>query len=295
VWDDHTNPTLAWATLRDTVATDEQRACMAAASRQADRTWIALHDGQLGPATIPVPPRNAAWHRLALSAYEVLIGSAAYRHLARHRPWVCAAAEPVITAWLNRPATQTPVPASEQAADPVPVTMAQRLGVDDAIWTINADTQLAHLSTLVNAAQDAHVFGVPGHRIGLARDVHHHDGDTVVRLVVDAPDGPALASEPLHLAVLVHPDNRGIDAATETLRRVADIVTDLFTDQARALWVVPPPPPVDNRADTATGRAFPELRLDQSTPPPQSPTPPPGLPVPPRGPAPESDASGRTR
>src|SRR5688572_12534185 len=89
-WHSHTNPAQAWTTVRNTAHTDEERACLAAASRQADRIWIALHSGQLGPATDPVPPRDHGWYRLALSTYELLTASAAYRHLAQHRPWACA-------------------------------------------------------------------------------------------------------------------------------------------------------------------------------------------------------------
>ncbi|MDT5027811.1 MAG: hypothetical protein QOE61_4237 [Micromonosporaceae bacterium] len=294
-WDRHTDPIRAWTRLRQQASTDEQRACIAAATRQADRVWIALHNGQLGPATATVPPRDAGWYRLALSAFEVLTASAAYRHLARHQPWACAAAEPIIASWLSQPAGQPIGQTAATTSGATSVTMAQRLGIDDEIWPINADTQLDHLSTLVNVAQDAHVFGVPGHRIGLVRDAHHHNGATVVRLVVDAPRGPALASDPLHLAVLIDPDSRGIDAATAALRRVADIVTDMFISQARAVWNMPPPMPVDNRADTPTGRAFPELRLDQQAAPALSPTPAPAPHVPPRGATPDSGDTGRTR
>ena len=94
--------------------------------------------------------------------------------------------------------------------------------------------------------------------------------------------------------MLIDPDSSGIDAATAALRRVADVVTDMFADQARTVWNVPPPMPVDDRADTPTGRAFPELRLHQQAAPALSP--PAAAPqVPPRGAPPESGHTGRTR
>src|SRR5258705_8022073 len=106
-WDRTTNATRAWAALRRRAHTDEERACIAAATRQTDRVWIALHGGTLGPKTPIVPSRNAAWYRVALSEFELLRESGAYGHLAQLRPLACAAVEPAIVAWLNSPALET--------------------------------------------------------------------------------------------------------------------------------------------------------------------------------------------
>jgi hypothetical protein len=83
--DPATNPIAARSALRDDARTEDKRACLAVAERQADRVWIALHTGRLGlsvPATT-VPPRSADWYRLALSAYDLVRESPAHRHLAQ--------------------------------------------------------------------------------------------------------------------------------------------------------------------------------------------------------------------
>jgi hypothetical protein len=297
-WDPTTNATRAWAALRQRAHTDEERACIAAATHQADRVWIALHSGTLGPKAPTMPSRNAAWHRVALSEFELLRESGAYGHLAQLRPWACAAVEPVIAAWLNSPA---PVDSADptSAADAGPsVTVADRYGVGEAVNRINGDTQLSHLSTLLNAAQDAGVFGVPQHRVELVAAAGHRVAGTVARVVVDTPGGLALASEPLELAVLIDSDATGVDGATAALRRVADIATGLFVTHARAVWASPPPIPTLDRAATPVGRAFPELSLHRRAAPPRSPTPAPG-PAPavqPRAATTDTDRStGRSR
>jgi hypothetical protein len=276
-WDRTTRPTAVWNELTRNAGTDEERACIAAATRQADRVWVALHTPRLLKLAIPtdggqagrtVPARNADWHRLALSAYEVLRVSAAYGHLAQLRPLVCAAVEPVLTQWLN-----SPDPASPADQSGARVNVAQRLGIGDAVHQINGDTQAAHLSTVVAAAQDAAVFGVARHRVELVTAPGTSDAGPVVRVVVDTPHGLALASQPMQLGVLVDPTARGIDAATAALRRVADVVTGLFERHSSSVWHSPPPIPTLDRATSPTARAFPKLRLDQQAAPPVSPTP----------------------
>jgi hypothetical protein len=273
-WDRTTDATRAWAALRQRAHTDEERACIAAATRQADRVWISLHGGTLGPKTPSVPLRNAAWHRLALSQFELLRESGAYGHLAQLRPFVCAAVEPVIAAWLNSPASDVTEPTSDSPG--APETIADHYHVGDAVNRINGDTQLSHLSTLLNAAQDAGVFGVPRHRVELVAAAGHRVAGTVARVVVDTPSGLALASEPLELGALIHGDATGVDGATAALRRVAAIATSLFAAHARAVWESPPPIPAVDRGSTPIGRAFPELALHRRAAPPVAPIPAPG-------------------
>jgi hypothetical protein len=272
-WDAAADPAAAWAEVQQRARTDEPRACVAAASRQADRIWIAMHSGRLtvSKPTATVPARNADWHRLALSGYEVLRESGAYAHLAQVRPWACAAAEPILAAWLHGPTPSQP--GDEGATDAPAATVAQRLGVGDAIHLINGDTQAAHLSALLDAAQDAAVFGIPGHRVELVTANRAHPVETVVRVVVEMPSGAALASEPLELGILVDAEATGVDAATAALRRVADVATDLFGDYARAVWQAPPPMPTVDLAASPAGRAFPELVGHQPAEPPVPPAP----------------------
>jgi hypothetical protein len=233
-----------WRALRDAAADEQQHACLAAAARQADRVWILLHNGELGPATDVLPARGHQWHRLALAFHGVLRDSGAYAHLAHTRPRACAAAEPVIAQWLNSGDPQNP------AEDG---TVAMRLGIGDAFHRVNADTQVAYLSTLVSAAQEAGVFGVPEHWVDV---VMAAGSEGMIRAVVDGPDGPALASSPIPLAELIGTTGDGIVAATAALHRIAETVTDLFSQFSQAVWHSPPPHP-------APGRAFPEPRVDE--------------------------------
>jgi hypothetical protein len=235
-----TSATADWEHLRQSARAAEEHACLTAAAAHADRAWILLHDSTLGPAATPIPPRGKPWQRLAVAFYDVLRTSGAYAHLANHRPWACAAAQPVLSAWL----------ASTDPTVDGGVTVAQRLGVGDGFSDINTDTQLAYLSTLVEAAQDAAVFGVPAHRVSLAATT-----DALTRIVVDPPHGPALATAPLPLLDLLPANESGVDGATAALRRVADAVTDLFRQQAHTVWTSPPPNP-------HAQRAFPELHLE---------------------------------
>lgn len=276
-----------WAQVRDGARTGEQRARVAAAIRQADIAWITVYTGQIRPTRAGIPARGPVWYRLALLFHGVLADSGAYGHLAQLRTFGCAAAEPIVSAWLSSPAD----PVHDDALDGEPPTVAQRLGVDDAFTLVNGDTQAAHLSTLLDAAQDAHVFGVPDHRIELVTAIRHHDTSTVVRVVVDTPHGNAFASEPLELGVLADPDRRGVEAATAALRRIADVVSAMFADYAQAVWQAPPPMPMPDRADTPPGRAFPELRVDQPAEPTPPPTPSPALT--PRTPAADGDRPRR--
>jgi hypothetical protein len=254
-----------WRALRDAAADEQQRACLTAAARQADRVWILLHNGELGPATDVLPPRSLQWHRLALAFHGVLGDSDAYAHLAHTRPRACAAAEPVIAQWLNSRDPQ------DQAEDG---TVATRLGIGDAFHRVNTDTQVAYLSTLVTAAQEAGVFGVPDHWVDI---VMAAGSEGLVRAVVDGPDGPALASATISLTELIGTTGDGIVAATAALHRIAEIITDLFSQFSQAVWHSPPPRP-------APGGAFPELRVDRD-----------GVAPRPTAANPESDRGGRAR
>jgi hypothetical protein len=275
-WDAAINPSTAWAELRESARTDDERACVAAAERQADRVWIALHTGRLSVSveTTTVPARNADWYRLALSAYDVMHGSGAYRHLGQLHPRACAAAEPILAAWLNGPS-----PSERDGPGRAADTVAESLGIGHAIHHINSETQVAHLSTVVNAAQDAGMFGVPDHRVDLVTCSATSGTGTAVRVVIDGTWGAAHASKPLELDTLLSSGRTGVDAITTALRRIADVATEVFANQARHVWEAPPADPSLDRVDNPTSRAFPDLRLpprsarlDESTA-----APPPGL------------------
>jgi hypothetical protein len=291
-WDPATNPATAWAELRATAQRDDTRACLAAAERQADRVWIALHTGRLSvdvPATT-VPARNADWYRLALSAYDVMHDAGAYRHLGHLQPRACAAAQPILEAWLNGPA---PSHADRQGPHGVPETVAESLGVGHAVHHINAETHIAHLSTVVNAAQDAGVFGLPDHFVDLVTSPASSSTTPALRVVVDAPSGAAYASEPIELDTLLSPNRSGVEAITTALRRVADAATEALARHARAGRQAPPAEPRLDRVDGPTSRAFPELRVPAPMPQPDQPPSPDRGSLSPLGP--DTDDNGPSR
>ena len=207
--------------------------------------------------------RDTGWHRLALSAYGILHDSGAYGHLAQRHPLACAAPEEVIRAWLRTPAHDDLVL------------------IDDLRFSAGVDVfepaTSALLTILIDAAQTARVFGVPAHRVE-ACHAGTRDGVDTIRLIVDPPTGPALASPPQPLTDLFDPDTTALDEAVTALTRCARIVTGLFREHADAVWDNPPPMP--DRAATPAARAFPELHLGQSPAPPGAP----GEPVTPTGP-----------
>jgi hypothetical protein len=247
-WDPDLHPGKEWAAL--TIRTDEDRAVIAAATRQTDRVWIALHNGLLGGPTPVIPPRDDGWRRMALSAVEVLRASGAYRYLATRESWACAAAPPVLTAWLNAPADSA-------------TTMAEQLGVGEAFHSINADTLIAHLSAVVHAAQAAARFGIPDHDITLTTIP---GPEPAVRVVVDSPRGVSLASPPVPLASLIDDQTHGVDRAVIALTRIADVVDRALAAYRHAVWHDPPAVPDALRASTARG--FPEMiRTEPDLPP----------------------------
>jgi hypothetical protein len=255
-WAAGTDPARVWNDLRAGAHNDAERTCLAAAARQADRTWVAAAEGHIDLAAVVELRRDAGWHRLALSAYGILHDSGAYGHLANRHPFACAAAEEVIRAWLCTPTDDDMVLMDD---------LRFRAGLD-VFEPGTGDL----LTVLIDAAQTARVFGVPAHRVEVCH-AGTRDGVESVRLVVDPPTGPALASPPQPLTGLFDPDATALDAAVTALTRTARIVSGLFREHADAVWDTPPPMPVPDRAATPAARAFPELHLGQSPPPPAEP------------------------
>ena len=257
------NSAAAWQQLNSRALTPDEQACLDAAARQADRALIVLAEDQ--PGHDPHLHRGAGWHRLALSTYQLLCDSHAYGHLAGQTHMTCVVHEPILRAWL----TGTSIEPDTQGR-----RIADLLHVDDAFTTVNDTTRADFLATLLRSAQEYNAFGVDGHTIGLVRE-SGGDGTERLRLVVDPPHGPALASAPLGPAELLGPEPSGVDGAVAAIVVIAGRVNDLFAEHAHAAWTHPSPAPRPDLPRRA--RPFPALdpaaRALLTQPPPQ-PTPP---------------------
>jgi hypothetical protein len=127
----------------------------------------------------------------------------------------CAADPDTIRAWLTGPSSQSGL------------THAEQLGIDEQLH-LQSHTLAGDLNTLLTAAGDANVFGVPDHRVELwivADNDHLVDGHL---LSVDFPDGTRLASYHLPADDLLDDDLEGIDAAVGVLVNAKRIVDELL-------------------------------------------------------------------
>ena len=269
------DPVAAWRELKGRALPADERACRDLASRLAYRALLVARAGHpdLNPDGFLRAGRG--WHHLAWSAYTLLRESAAFAHLAGQRPRACAAAEPILRAWLTGTSTEP-----DTHGQPI----AALLHVGDAFTTLNDTTAADHLGTLIRAGQEYAVFGVPGHTISLAHDADHPE---LVRIVVEPPHGPALATPPQPVADLLPTELSGVDGAVAALTAVAARVNALLVDHARAAFTHPPGHPSDPGL-TRPARPFPALTVIEP-----APTPPPSVSAPPN-PAPPAQPPHQT-
>ena len=264
------DPGAAWRELKGRALPADERACADLASRLAYRTLLIARAGH--PDLNPDGHLRAGrgWHHLAWSAYNLLRESAAFAHLAGLRPRSCAAAEPILQAWLTGTSTEP-----DTHGQPI----AALLHVGDAFTTLNDTTAADHLGTLIRAGQEYAVFGVPDHTISLA---HSGDHPGLVRIIVEPPHGPALATPPLPVVDLLPTDASGRDGAVAALTAVAARVNALFVDHARAAFTHPPGH-LSDPEQARPARPFPSLTLN-APPTPSPPAPAPTDPAPPAQP-----------
>jgi hypothetical protein len=249
-----TDPKSRWEQLNGRYLHGDERACRDLASRLAYRAQLTVHEGHpdLGPGVYL--RRGPGWYDLAVDAYALLRESGAFGHLAGLVPRTCAAPEPILRAWLT---------GASQEPDSLGQPIADLLHLGDAFSTVNDTTAADHLNMLIQAGQQYAVFGHPAHLISLA-----HTGTTgLVRIVVDTPHGPALASAPLPVGELLPLEGSGVDAAIAALTAVASRVNILFVDHARAAWTHPPGHLPDH-IPPRPSRPFPALGHEEPTTPP---------------------------
>lgn len=240
------DPVTRWQHIVESLSDDpDMRARLEVVARFADATVAAAAGrGWLRP---PVPPSGApgadvgaAWAQVALAWYDVLTDVET-----RAKPdgpaLRCRADAAMLREWLHRPDTPADSPdvdldGASPVSDEAP-TVAQGLGLDD--FDLYAFGKLARVTRLLQAAQDAGVFGVDGHRIAIlhhASDRGHADEHYVL---VTTPLRGTLCSPPVDTVELLSAHLSGVDAAVHVLTVIAEKVEqtlDQHSDVAHALW-----------------------------------------------------------
>jgi hypothetical protein len=133
----------------------------------------------------------------------------------------CAAEPSKIRAWLGSPSEQEPA-----------TTVAQTLGIDDTFRVVTTRPS-TEMDRLLATADDAAVFGLPGHDVEILREADQK-GFVVGHLIaVDRHDGTRLASRFLE-GELVDPSLSGVDAAISLLQRVAVVANEILDASHRS-------------------------------------------------------------
>jgi hypothetical protein len=208
-----------WTNLAMNADTERERAILDAAWKIADDANSELAAARNDPAGSPTV-RGKAWCRLALSAYQRLHHASAYTHLDPMAP-ACVADPQRIRDWLASPSGMAGLEND---------TLAQ-------VWDFDAFSATdvhSRLTNLIEQAQAARVFVVPGHRIGiwhLAGDDLRLDGHLIT---VETPDGAHHTSDHLPTETVVAADLSGADAVVDTLTGLAATI-DTVLARSRAI------------------------------------------------------------
>ena len=207
--------------------TAQQRAWLDAAWSIADVAGREIAAARREPPEA-LPVRGSAWCRIALTAYHRLMADATR---AAASPPPCVADADRIRAWLAGPSTD---PGFESH------TVAQAWGFDE----IFTDDGPHNLTNLVDQAQQAGAFGVPGHQI-----VVWYLPDADPRLdgflvTVDTPTGRRYCSDFLGYTDMLTPGLSGVDAALDCLTGLAATVDEILDPR--------PAQPAPGGAATAT-------------------------------------------
>jgi hypothetical protein len=166
---------------------------------------------------------DSHWCHAAVDAHAALGAADAYRHLRGvERRWTVD--EHLVRTWLGAPV----VPPQDEAAT---VLDAERW-----LGTLNptGKPEPAELTLLVDHAQTIGVVGAPHHKVSVLRWVD----EGVIRndafiVVLWPPDGPARASNAIHIDDLVPPAQFRTDLIVGTLTTVAGIADQLLAATAQ--------------------------------------------------------------
>jgi hypothetical protein len=239
------DPVQTWQALylQAPSATPSIAACVAAAFRLADQVWRqAAADPALDAGTRAAVTGEKNWARTALAAYQHLHDTRAYAHLDLPAPLRCWADPNRLRAWLT---SRSDLPGFTHT------TVAHSWNIDDDFgW--DADGVGVRMATLVEQAQHASVYGVPGYSITLRQvTTDDPDADPVVehQITLLTPAGAALASTPMAADHLADDEASGVDAALAVLSNTAAVVNELLAAEQRLIRTAtsaasqPHPPP----------------------------------------------------
>jgi hypothetical protein len=236
----------AWTGLLIADRSPRERALMDAAWRIADLTNGEIATARRDPPDTPVV-RDAAWHRVALAAYRLLLAAiTADVGLVQ----ACLADPGRIRAWLASASTE---PGSESA------TVGGAWDFGDLTEDVGRK-----LTNLLEQAQRADVFGIPDHTITAwyLPDVEDPGQDGFL-ITVDTPTGHRFCSDWLTYTEVVAPDLSGTALVIETLTCLAVTVDQILTTHAGGRSS-----PASENAEAAFTRPGTRSLDDRATPPP---------------------------
>lgn len=202
-------------------------ACVAAAFRLADQVWRQVAaDLTLDAATRFAVTDEAAWARTALAAFGHLTDTRAYAHLDLPAPLRCWADQTRLRTWLTSPSD---LPGFAHT------TVAESWNIDDD-FTWDADGVGTTMATLVDQAQHAGQFGVPGYHVGLRHvTTDDPDIDPIIehQIHLTTPSGATLAAAPMAADHLADDHLSGVNAAIAVLINTAAVVNELLGFERR--------------------------------------------------------------
>ena len=205
-------------------------ACVAAAFRLADQVWRQVAaDPILDVATRTAVSGQDSWARTALAAYQHLADTHAYGHLDLPTPLRCWADPTRLRTWLTAP---SPLPGFADT------TVAETWAITDDGFQWEADGIGAAMATLIEQAQHAGVFGVPGYTISLRHvTTDDPDADATIehQVTLRNPSGVVLAAAPDATDHLVDDDRSGVDAALALFANTSAVVNELLAAEAHLI------------------------------------------------------------
>jgi hypothetical protein len=221
---DTNDPVLAWQRLYLDApkAAPSVAAAVAAAFRLADQVWRQVAaDPSLDARPRVAVTGDARWASTALAAYQHLADTRAYAHLDVATQLRCWDVPATLRSWLT---SRSDLPGFSDR------TVAENWNIDDD-FTWDADGIGARMATLIEQAQRAAVYGVPGYTIGLRQvTTDDPDEDPIVehQVTLTTPSGAVLVSGPMPADHLADDDLYGVDAALALFANTATVVDELL-------------------------------------------------------------------
>jgi hypothetical protein len=271
---DTSDPVATWQRLNHDAPTaaPSVAAAVGAAFRVADQVWRQVAaDPSLDARTRVAVTADARWASTALAAYQHLADTRAYAHLDIPAQLRCWQEPHTLRTWLT---SRSDLPGFHDT------TVARSWNIDDD-FTWDADGVGDRMATLIEQAQRAAVYGVPGYAISLRQvTTDDPDADLIVehQVTLTTPSGAVLASAPMAADHLADDDLYGVDAALAVLANTATVVDELLTAERHLVLAgidVTPAPALPPRADRPR-RGFTALDLGTPTISPTLPEPSPG-------------------